>query len=153
MHVCVLSLHSGKAVFLAWIRAALWDPVLPTPSQWTTTTAWWTLKRLLTAWHLTWWTVPQVMVANVSGAAAFSKASVHIWCQGFIFGSCTKRCTDSKKCPIIVSYPWYVSVASSGLLLLFDKDVNMSTSEVDCPGIVFCWKCSSVFEAGEPAVK
>lgn len=58
--VPVLSLHIGKAAFLAWTRVDLWLPALPTANPWTTALAWWTPRHRLTAWRPPWWTAPQV---------------------------------------------------------------------------------------------
>lgn len=65
MRLCMCSPLLGKAIFLPWIRAALWDPAPPTLSRWTTALAWWTRRLLPTAWHPTWWTALQVMVSNL----------------------------------------------------------------------------------------
>lgn len=73
--VCVLFLLVGKAISLPWIRAVLWDPAPPILSRWTTALAWWTRRLLLTAWHLTWWTVPQVMVGNLSAVAFLQQSA------------------------------------------------------------------------------
>lgn len=86
--VCVFFLV-GKAIFLPWIRVVLWVPAPPTLSQWTTAQAWWTHRLLHTAWRLTWWTVRQVMVGNLSGVAFLQKICLKLpalsWWQRITF--------------------------------------------------------------------